>query len=591
MYKSHTCGELRAADAGKDVTLAGWVHRRRDHGGVIFVDLRDRFGQTQVVFNPSQSGAAHEVASNLKPEYVMQAKGTVVPRPQGMANPALSTGEIELHVREAVILNESKPLPFEIADEQQAEESLRLRYRFLDLRRARMQRNIILRHRVVKFIRDFLDARGFLEIETPILVKSTPEGARDYVVPSRIHPGQFYALPQSPQQLKQLLMVAGFERYFQIARCFRDEDLRADRQPEFTQLDLEMAFAEQDDILDLIEELYSELVRAVTPNWRVISPWPRLRHSEAVARYGTDKPDLRFDVQIVDLSDLVCNSGFGVFRETVGGGGVARAIVAPGLAEYSRGQIDELTELTRNLGAKGLATIAVMHDQVRSPIAKFLTEEEIDAIVERCKAQPGDLILIVADAARTASAALGELRRLIGNRLNLAAPDLLAFGRITDFPLVEWSEEQQRWDAAHHPFTMPHDEDIPLLETDPARVRAKSYDIICNGYELASGSIRCHRRDIQERIFSLLKYSPEAAEERFGHLLRAFEYGAPPHGGIAPGIDRLVMLLAGEANLRQVIAFPKTQSASDLMMGAPSTIAPDQLAELHLEVLPAEEEK
>ena len=591
MYKSHTCGELRAADAGKDVTLAGWVHRRRDHGGVIFVDLRDRFGQTQVVFNPSQSGAAHEVASNLKPEYVMQAKGTVVPRPQGMANPALSTGEIELHVREAVILNESKPLPFEIADEQQAEESLRLRYRFLDLRRARMQRNIILRHRVVKFIRDFLDARGFLEIETPILVKSTPEGARDYVVPSRIHPGQFYALPQSPQQLKQLLMVAGFERYFQIARCFRDEDLRADRQPEFTQLDLEMAFAEQDDILDLIEELYSELVRAVTPNWRVISPWPRLRHSEAVARYGTDKPDLRFDVQIVDLSDLVCNSGFRVFRETVGGGGVARAIVAPGLAEYSRGQIDELTELTRNLGAKGLATIAVMHDQVRSPIAKFLTEEEIDAIVERCKAQPGDLILIVADAARTASAALGELRRLIGNRLNLAAPDLLAFGRITDFPLVEWSEEQQRWDAAHHPFTMPHDEDIPLLETDPARVRAKSYDIICNGYELASGSIRCHRRDIQERIFSLLKYSPEAAEERFGHLLRAFEYGAPPHGGIAPGIDRLVMLLAGEANLRQVIAFPKTQSASDLMMGAPSTIAPDQLAELHLEVLPAEEEK
>jgi len=585
MLKSHTCGELRLEHSGQEVTLAGWVHRRRDHGNIIFVDLRDRFGITQCVFDPSRSQRAYEIAASLKAEWVIQVRGLVAPRPAGMANPNLSTGDIEVHALEASVLNESKPLPFEIADEQPAEETLRLKYRYLDLRRPRMQRNLTLRHRVIKFMRDYLDARGFLEIETPMLIKSTPEGARDYVVPSRIHPGEFYALPQSPQQLKQLLMVAGYERYFQIARCFRDEDLRADRQPEFTQLDLEMSFVDQNDILDLIEDLYTKMVASVTPEWRVLSPFPRLRYDDTIALYGTDKPDLRFGMTITDLTDSAVASGFRVFRETAATGGAVRAIVAPGCSNYSRSQIDDLTATAKSLGAKGLVTFAVEHSQVRSPVAKFLSDDELAAIVERTGAQDGDLILAVADKAATASAVLGELRRQLGARLGLAQSDLLAFAFITDFPLFDWSEEEQRWAPAHHPFTMPHEEDIPLLDTDPARVRAKCYDLVCNGYELASGSIRIHRRDIQEKVFALLAHTPEAIEERFGHLLRAFEYGAPPHGGIAPGIDRLVMLMAGESNIRQVIAFPKTQSAVDLMFGAPSPISEEQLRELHLALL------
>ena len=580
--RTHTCGELRAGHAGGETTLVGWVHRRRDHGGLIFIDLRDRYGITQVVFDPSRSAQAHVVASAAKPEYVLRVSGTISQRPAGMANPDLATGEIEVHAAQADILNESKPLPFEIADDQPAEESLRLRYRYLDLRRGKMQHNIMVRHRAIKFIRDFLDERGFVEIETPMLIKSTPEGARDYVVPSRLHPGMFYALPQSPQQLKQLLIIAGFDKYFQIARCFRDEDLRADRQPEFTQLDLEMALVDEDDILDLTEELFTELVRSVTPHLRVISPFPRLTHKQALALYGTDRPDLRYGMEISDLSDLVCNSEFRVFREAVAIGGAVRAIVAPGLAHYSRSQIDELVEHAKSQGARGLVTLSVMHSEVRSPISRFLSQEETKAILERTGAQVGDLVLIVADSERVAGTALGELRRLLAGRLDLAPKDLLAFACITDFPLLEWNEQEQHWEAAHHPFTMPKDEDLPLLDTDPGQVRAKSYDLVCSGYEVASGSIRCHRRDIQSKVLSLLQYSPEEAEERFGHLLRAFEYGAPPHGGIAPGLDRIIMLLAGETSIRQVIAFPKTQRAADLMMGAPSPITEEQLEELHL---------
>ncbi|HZU04876.1 MAG TPA: aspartate--tRNA ligase [Chloroflexota bacterium] len=585
MRRTHTCGELRATDEGQRCLLQGWVHRRRDHGGLVFLDLRDRYGLVQVVLNPQVAPEAHAAAREVRPEYVLEVEGVVARRPPGTENPALATGEVEVVAERLQVLNPSLTPPFSIADEGPVDEALRLRYRYLDLRRPKMLANLELRHRVIKYIRDFLDARGFLEVETPILIKSTPEGARDYLVPSRLHPGCFYALPQSPQQLKQLLMVAGVDRYFQIARCFRDEDLRADRQPEFTQLDLEMAFVEVDDVLNLIEELFTTLVQQLT-SWRVLSPFPRLTYHEALARYGTDKPDLRFDLPIVEVTDLAGATEFEVFRGAVARGGCVRGLRVPGGATYSRRQLDELTELARGHGAKGLAWAALETDQVRSSFARFLTPGQLEALAARLAAGPGDLLLFVADTPPVAAAALGALRVEVARRSGLIPPDLLAWVWITDFPLFEWDATTGRWEPSHHPFTAPRDEDVPLLTTDPGAVRSKAYDIVCNGWELGSGSIRIHRRELQEQIFAILGYSEQETEERFGHLLRAFQYGAPPHGGIAPGIDRLVMLLAGETNIREVIAFPKNQSAVDLLTGAPAPVTEAQLRELHLRVVP-----
>jgi aspartyl-tRNA synthetase len=581
--RTHKCGELRLEHVGQKVRLNGWVQRRRDHGGIIFIDLRDRWGIVQVVFDPEISRTAHEAAELVRSEYVLSIHGTVRRRPEGTENPNLETGDIEVAADQVYVLNTSKTPPFQITNDVEVDELVRLKYRYLDLRRPIMQQRLILRHKMIKLMRDFLDARGFVEIETPILIKSTPEGARDYLVPSRLYPGHFYALPQSPQQLKQLLMVAGFERYFQIARCFRDEDPRADRQPEFTQLDLEMSFVERDDILEVVESLIIEIVEKLSTK-EILKPFPRFTYTEAMERFGTDKPDIRFGLDLTDISDIVADSQYMVFRNALDVGGKVKGILAPGCASYSRKEIDDLTARARELGAKGLLTIQVTPEGIKSPSAKYLTEKEMSGIVERMGAKTGDMVLIISDTPQIVAKVLGQLRIEIADRLGLRDPNKLYFCWIVDFPMFEWDEENNRWDAAHHPFTAPLDEDIPLLETDPGRARSNAYDLACNGAECASGSIRIHRRDIQEQVFKLLNYSPEETQARFGHLLEAFEYGAPPHGGIAPGIDRLVMLLTDEENIREVIAFPKTATGVDPMTEAPSPVTEEQLKELHIQL-------
>ncbi|MDW8394870.1 MAG: aspartate--tRNA ligase [Anaerolineae bacterium] len=585
-YKTHTCGELNLAHVGHTVTLAGWVHRRRDHGGVIFIDLRDRFGITQIVINPAYTTEdTFRLGESLRNEYVIQVVGQVCKRPEGMENPKLATGEIEVIVSKLEVLNPSKTPPFVLNDDSiEQDESVRLRYRYLDLRRERMARNLLIRHRFVKFIRDYLDARGFLEVETPILFKSTPEGAREYLVPSRVYPGCFYALPQSPQQLKQLLMVAGVERYFQIARCFRDEDQRADRQPEFTQLDLEMSFVDRDDVLEVVEGLLTEFTERFADlhgKRLMFKPFLRLSFEEVMERFGRDKPDLRYGMELFDVSEAMRGTSFVPFQAQH-----VKGLVATGCAHFTRKQTDELTEFAKKNGARGL--IVLWHDEDgyrNSGAGAKLSDAEKQAIMTISGSKPGDLVLLAADDDRMAlNEALGELRHELGLRLKLGDPDAMAFLWVLDFPMFSYDKAEQRWVANHHLFTAPQDEDLPLLETDPGRVKGKQYDLVCNGYEVAGGSIRIHRRDVQERVMRLLGLSLEEAYKKFGHMLEAFEYGAPPHGGIAPGVDRLTMLYAGAPNLREVIAFPKNQQAADTMLGIPSSVSEKQLRELHIKL-------
>ncbi|MGJ7912253.1 aspartate--tRNA ligase [Neobacillus sp. LXY-1] len=580
--RSYFCGDVPESAVGEKVTLKGWVQKRRDLGGLIFIDLRDRSGIVQVVFNPDVSKEALETAEKIRNEYVLDVVGTVVAREQGTVNENIKTGKIEVQAEQVTIINESKTPPFMISDKTDASEDIRLKYRYLDFRRPVIFETLKMRHQVTKQIRDFLDSEGFLDIETPILTLSTPEGARDYLVPSRVHPGEFYALPQSPQLFKQLLMVGGVERYYQIARCFRDEDLRADRQPEFTQVDIETSFLSQDDILTMMEKMMSQLMKAVK-GIEVTVPFPRMTYAEAMSRYGSDKPDTRFGLELVDVSEIVKDSGFKVFSSAVNSGGQVKAINVKGAADkYSRKDIDALTEFVAVYGAKGLAWLKVTADGLNGPIAKFFAEEDAQAIMATLEATEGDLLLFVADKKKVVADALGALRLKLGKELELIDQSKFNFLWIVDWPLLEYDEDLGRYFAAHHPFTMPVREDLEYLDTDPSRVRAQAYDIVLNGYELGGGSLRIFERDIQEKMFKALGFKQEEAQEQFGFLLNAFDYGTPPHGGIALGLDRLVMLLAGSTNLRDTIAFPKTASASCLLTNAPGEVSKAQLDELYL---------
>ena len=594
MHKDTDCGQPRKEDIGRVITVAGWVNRWRDHGSLIFIDLRDRSGILQVVFNPKVSKEAHELAANLRSEWVVQIAGTVSARVAGAENPDLSTGDVELLASDLTVLNPAKTPPFEVSEEPPADEYTRMQHRFIDLRRPPMLRNLLLRHRVTKLIWDYLDERDFIQVETPVLLKSTPEGARDYIVPSRIHPGAFYALTQSPQQLKQLLMVSGVERYFQIAHCFRDESLRADRQPEHTQLDLEMSFVDADDVMSLVEGLFAYVAREATTGREMVEPFTRLTYSEAMDRFGTDKPDLRFGLELATLTDAAAASGFGVFKSAVDSGGVVRGFAAPGCSGYTRKQTDGLVDIARSSGARGLVTIALAErpsslddlrkDDVRSAIASHVSVGTVKEFARLTGAGPGGLILIVAGPEKAANTTLSILRNEMGSQLELPDPDTLHFAFVTEYPLFEWDDELDKWEPTHHVFSSPRPEDVPLLDSDPGKVLGHLFDLVCNGWELGSGSIRIHSRDIQERVFRIIGYTEDEVDERFGHLLRAFEYGAPPHGGMGLGLDRLVAILARETSIREVIAFPKTQSATDPLFDAPGPVSPEQLAELHIRV-------
>ena len=583
MYgRTYFCGEVPETAIGEKVVLKGWAHRRRDLGGLIFIDLRDRSGVIQIVFSPDFSKEALETAEKIRNEYVLSVEGTVVAREEGTYNPNIKTGKIEVQVEKVTILNEAKTPPFVIEDRTDVSEDVRLKYRYLDLRRPVMLETLKLRHKTTKVIREFLDDHGFIDVETPILTKSTPEGARDYLVPSRVHPGEFYALPQSPQIFKQLLMVAGLERYYQIARCFRDEDLGADRQPEFTQVDMETIFMSKDDMMTRMEQMMQKLLKEVK-GIDIEIPFPRLTYHEAMDRYGTDKPDTRFGLELVDISEIVKDSAFKVFSGPVSTGGQVKGINVKGAAEtYSRKDIDGLTEYAARYGAKGLAWLKVEGDGLKGPIAKFLSEKEQEGIASAMGAEEGDLLLFVADKKAVVADSLGALRVKLGKDLGLIDESKFNFLWVTDWPLLEYDEEEGRYYAAHHPFTMPVREDLPLLETNPGAVRAEAYDIVLNGYELGGGSLRIYERDIQEKMFAALGFTQEEAREQFGFLLEAFEYGTPPHGGIAIGLDRLVMILAGRTNLRDTIAFPKTASASCLLTDAASEVSSKQLLELNL---------
>ncbi len=586
LKRTHNCNDLRKEHVGQEVILMGWAQKRRDHGGVIFIDLRDRSGIAQVTASPETcSEEVFQAADSVRSEYVLAIKGTVRLRPEGMTNDKLDSGEIDVVATELVILNKAKTPPFYLTDDVDVDENIRLKYRYLDLRRPEMKNNIMLRHRVVKAMRDYLDEQGFLEIETPILQKSTPEGARDYLVPSRVHEGEFFALPQSPQQFKQLLMVAGMEKYFQIARCFRDEDLRADRQPEFTQLDMELSFVDEEDIMTLNEGLIKHIFK-VGLGRDIATPFRRMTWDEAMNKYGSDKPDLRFGLEMVDLSDIAKGCGFKVFDQAVVNGGVVKAINAKGgVHKLSRRDIDALTKYVSIYGAKGLAYFSISDEnEVKSPLLKFLSEEEVKAIFDRVGAEPGDIIFCVADTFKTTCDALGHLRLELGRRFELIDEDELSFLWVTEFPLLEWDDETQRYYAMHHPFTCPMMEDVPLMETEPGKVRARAYDMVLNGVEVGGGSIRIHDGELQEKMFKLLNMAPEEYTEQFSGLLNAFQYGAPPHGGLAFGVDRLLMLMAKRDTIRDVIPFPKTQSAMDVMMEAPSPVADAQLKELHIKL-------